>query len=525
LEKERVRFQKFKDLDKVGIIRDTPAEELPPQAWSRGRNVRFRDGAVEKIKGYSEPFGTPLGVPYALHPVRTATDFFWFYEGLNDVWSTDGTNHAEISKTTGAYSADADIGWNGGNLAGGVAILNNGIDTPQQWTGSAYNDKLADLANWPAGMTARVIRIFKQYAFAFDVDEGTGRNPSLLRWSAPADPGQVPPSWDYTDKTKRSGRTTLGDRNDQIIDALPLGDTFVIYKQDSVWGAHHVSGIENFHFRRLFEGHGLFSRKCVAPFLGKHFVVSYDNVYVHDGVTPVPVLSGRWLRYLFGAIDQDNFERTFVAPNYSEREMRICYPTSGNSLCNEALCWNWENGTVYVKDLPFVADIGYGIVDSAASGIIDDQTEIIDSYVGLIDEIFKSSIKQQALMAGTNGTKLYQDDDTETANGSNFTAFAQRDTLPLGADGADFSNIKYITEIIPRIIGTLGCVVNIYLGTRDSIDDTVKWHGPYPFTIGTDLKKNCRVSGRIIDIKFESVGNMTWKMPSYQLRYRVGGRR
>lgn len=521
--------RKFKDLAKIGIVRDTPSDELPPQAWSQGRNVRFRDGAVEKIKGYSEPFGTPLGVPYAAHPVRKAAAYFWLYMGLNDVWCTDGTSHAEISKSTGAYSASADLGWNGGNLAGGVAILNNGVDTPQQWGGSAYNEKLADLANWPGGMVARVIRIFKQYAFAFDIDEGSGRNPSLLRWSAPADPGQVPESWDYEDKTKRSGRTVLGDRNDQIVDALPLGDTFVIYKQESVWGANHVAGIANFQFRRLFEGHGIFSRRCVKPFLGKHFVVSYDNVYVHDGITPLPVLSERWLRYLFGAIDNDNFERTFVAANYANKEMEICYPTSGNDFCDEAIVWNWENGTVSVKDLPHIMDVGYGVVDSSESGVIDDQTETIDDYVGLIDELVKSSIKLQALMVGTNDTKLYLAEDTETENGEKMASFVQRDTLPLDSDdmdfGVDFTTIKYITEIIPRVIGTTGQTLKIYIGTRKTRDDTVNWHGPYLYVIGTTLKVNVRVSGRIIDIRFESTENMTWRVPSYQLKYRIGGRR
>ena len=45
-------------VDTVGIIRDTPAHILPPQAWSDGRNIRFKDGSVHKREGSIQAFAT-----------------------------------------------------------------------------------------------------------------------------------------------------------------------------------------------------------------------------------------------------------------------------------------------------------------------------------------------------------------------------------------------------------------------------------------------------------------------------------
>ena len=43
-------------IDKLGLIADQPAVNIPPGAWSDVSNVRFDDGAIRKIKGHIEIF-------------------------------------------------------------------------------------------------------------------------------------------------------------------------------------------------------------------------------------------------------------------------------------------------------------------------------------------------------------------------------------------------------------------------------------------------------------------------------------
>ena len=43
-------------VDQVGIIRDVPAHALPPNAWSDGRNIYFKNGTVYKRQGTVQAF-------------------------------------------------------------------------------------------------------------------------------------------------------------------------------------------------------------------------------------------------------------------------------------------------------------------------------------------------------------------------------------------------------------------------------------------------------------------------------------
>ena len=130
------------------------------------------------------------------------------------------------------------------------------------------------------------------------------------------------------------------------------------------------------------------------------------------------------------------------------------------------------------------------------------------------------------MLADRENMKFFLMDDTEQANGTNMTCYVERRCLPLGADGSfDFRRKVFIREITPEITGTAGGVVNVYLSTRDSINGTATVHGPYPYTIGTSRKLNCRVSGRVIDIKFESTTNITWDLVSYGVNYRLADSR
>jgi hypothetical protein len=51
---------KIENLTQFGIIDDLPAYDLPDNAFSSGQNIAFRDGKVQKAKGYQQVFGTPI---------------------------------------------------------------------------------------------------------------------------------------------------------------------------------------------------------------------------------------------------------------------------------------------------------------------------------------------------------------------------------------------------------------------------------------------------------------------------------
>lgn len=516
----------FSNLASVGIIKDVDERELPPNAWTDGENVRFVNNQVEKITGHQSAFGTPSAAPYYITPVTKGATYFWVYASLTGLYSTDGTTHNDITTLSATYAATADINWTSAHLGGGVLVMNNGVDAPQSWTGTSITDRFTALANWPSGMVARRVRAFKQFLFAADIDEGlgAGRNNTLLRWSHPATPGAVPSSWDYTDATKDAGRVEISQTSDGIVDMLPLRDTLFIYKTTNTWSAQFIGGRNKFSFRSAFSQFGLLSARCVKDFFGRHLCLTSEDVIVHDGNNVEQVLHKRLRNWLFTTLDGTYYTRAFVAINHRNSEAWICIPESGNTFPNLALIWNWKDGSTTFRELPTgTTHIAYGLVDLGASEQIDQQSGTIDSWMGQIDEENYSGAKQYLLMADGSRTLFYRADTTEQFNAANMTAYVSRGTLPLTGDHDDIQRYKTIHEVWPVIEGTAGGTVNIYIGKRDYLGDSVSWDGPYAYVIGTTTKINTRATGRIIDIKFESTANITWSLQRYTLKYTING--
>lgn len=528
-------IQHFDNLGAIGIVEDLVDNELPHNAWTDGQNVRFNNQVVEKMTGHSTVYGTPADIPYFAIPVQVGGSYFWHYSSLTDNYITDGSTHGCISVDglTGTGNASLDINWTGGALGGGVLVLNNGVDAPIQWTGTSLTDQFEALSNWPAGMKARTLRPFKQVLVAGDIDEGSGRNGTLLRWSHPAAPGAVPASWDYTDDAYDAGRTTLTQGGDYIVDMETLRDIMMIYKEDSTWTMQFVGGRAQYAFRKAFDQLGGLSRRCMKEFFGQHVVLATDDIIMHDGNRVTQFLNKRWKRWLFNNIDPTYSKRSFITVNHNRNEIWICFPSNGYSLPNTALIWNWSENTTSVRQLPTgTAHIARGIVDDSISAAIEDQSGLMSDQTGIFDEQSYSNAKRYLLMCDANRTLFYKADDTEQFNGTSFTAYVERSGLPLGRVDdrgqmrkVDLTSIKYITEIWPVIEGTIGGAVDIYIGVRDYPGDTVSWKGPYTYTIGSNEKLNVRAAGRIVDIKFTSNTNITWKLSSYALNYQIRGER
>ena len=95
-------------------------------------------------------------------------------------------------------------------LLGGIPILNNGIDPPQQWNLSLAS-RMQALDNWP-GVTCKALRGFKNFPDCAECHEIRRNYPFMVKWSHPAEPGGVPSSWAIDDPTVDAGENGLGGR-------------------------------------------------------------------------------------------------------------------------------------------------------------------------------------------------------------------------------------------------------------------------------------------------------------------------
>ena len=524
-------IQPVDDLAKFGIICDQLPMQLPPNAWSAGANIRFKDQKVVKFTGHEEFFDTGLNwdggtgeiVYYAL-PYHDGTDALWIFCGLKDIYGTDGSAKKELTRASGDYSADADTNWTGGILSS-FLILNNGggTDDPQAWDGDySTPSKFDDLANWPASTTCGAIRVYKNYLVALDITKGATRYKSLVKWSDSAALGAVPGSWDETDATVDAGETDLSEKIKDVnigavIDCMPLRDTNIIYSDSQTWAMDFVGGRFVFKFRQIFKNNGILTRRCVQEFEGKHFVVGSGDVYVHNGVTFESVIDSRRKRFLFSDMDGNYYQRTYVFANYQETEMWVCYVSAGapQNLPNKALVWNWRLNTWGARDLPNATlygtpHISSGVVDTS---VVSDAWSVIGTTWTTVDrewDILGFSPQEQSPLICAD--KLYKGDSTNAFAGTNMTTTVERTDIPIGPN----DQMVRIKAVYPKMSGD---AVNVYVGAHLAPGDSPAYATPVSFIPGTDIKVDVRKTGTHMAIKFETTGDVAWELYGYEVEY------
>lgn len=520
----------IRDLGEVGIVQssDTPAHMLPVNAWTNGRNVRFQDNKVVKCLGHSAVFDPPSIAPYWIIGVPTNSTMYWVYAGLESVFVVDPSNvHTDITRAAGSYNTDSDLSWNGGIL-GGITILNNAVDPPQFWADADPGTPLADLTNWPANTTAGIIRPFKNFLVAGNITKSGINYPHLVKWSHPAAPGSVPVSWDETDATKDTGEANLSEIQTGVIkDMLSLGDALMVYKNAAVHGMQYVGGQNIFRVYDILTSTGILSQNCVAalPNSRGHFVATGDDLIVHDGQpgSVKSVVDKRWRKFITENISEESFSRSFCVANDAQKEMMFCFPEGDNTYPNLAMLYSLVDGSIGVRELSNFAFIASGTISitAPASDWASDSDTWDSDPASWAAQAFAPYV-HRLLACDPIDTKLFRLDYTNQFNDTSMTSFVERQGLTIaGVDrsGNPYSNFamrKLVSRIWPRMTGG---PVTINIGAQEDTNESVVWGNAVTFTPGTDLYADfdSPVSGRLIALHIESIGNVSWELESYDL--------
>jgi len=587
----------IENLGQIGIIKDTPPYNLPPNAWSDGNNVRLLDNGVKKVAGYQEVMATCPFAPYYLHPYLTVSGtYYWIAYGAADiaVWNgstwtdvtrqttlqlngatlasassitvdtgaaltaldTSGTlDIGEDNSTTNSYetlsysardtgtgvitlsgtatnahtdnavvtpaggtdTADSDYGanttdrrWTVTNL-NGLIVATNGFDTPQMWPLSggipSIGTPFMELRNWPVSTKCKAIRSFRTFLVGLNWTR-TNEEPRLVKWSTAASYGSPPVTWDESDATLDAGEYELSDTPGDIIDGLPLGDSFIIYKDDSIYIMNYVGTPYIFSFKLMSPTIGLLSKEAVAEFEGGHFFMGNSDFYVCNGQTITPMLSNKLRRTVFDELNGDNYQKCFVAADYVRNEMMACYPSGSSTVVDKALIWNWKDNTFSFRDLPDTSHINSGIVEITAGAPWDAATLTWNADSDPWGATNYDNVIKNIVFADVTNTKIFRDNKGNKKDTATMDAYIERSGYDLG----DPQSVKFVSAVYPQIEVSGNNTVNVYIGRQMSTEDGITWEGPVAFNPNTQSKVSCRISGKYFGIKIMSDTDIDWKL-------------
>lgn len=496
-----------------GVNKDLSVHELPENAWTDANNIRFLDGSAHQTYGHTAVYGTPTEVPTHVFPISVGGARYWIYLSNASIFCVNGTTHTEISRSAGGAYAGTANSWTSA-VIGGIPVMCDGSTTnlPQAW-GLVLATPCTDLTAWPASTYCKAIRSYKNYLVGLNITKTTTNYPFMVKWSHPADPGALPVTWDHTDATKDAGEADLAEGQDAIVDGLQLRDSFMIYKESSIWRMDYVGGAYVHRFTKVLGQSGALARNCIAEIDGRHFVLAGSDVIIHDGNSATSVLDRAARRWLFNNIDQTNYKASFVFKNPYMNEVYACFPSVGSTIPDTALVYNYSTGTVGIRDIPSINHANNGLVESGLGPTTwaDDH----DSWGSDVTTWGQSDFTPDAarVLMGSSAQKIYLLDSSTKFDATAVDAFLERRGLSLGSP----ETIKLVTGVKPRIHGEIGETVLISVGSSNEPYEDPTYSTPVAFTIGTTVQCDFTVSGRYIAIKFETGTTSRWSLDSYDL--------
>ena len=494
-------------LGQYGLVADQQPQELPPNGISSAINARFRNGSAERFAGHVRIFGTPSVTPYFVAPFGSATARFVIHSGLASTFADDGTTRTDITGTP--FTGAIDDRFTGGALHG-LFVLNNGVDQPKYWDGNPANN-LATLTAWDSNWRVKFIRPFKNYlVYGYPTKTGAAF-PHTVGWSAAADPGTLPTTYDPASSSTDAGDAPLGETPDVLVDGLPLGEIFLIYKEQSIYRMEYIGGQQIFSFKRVPGNFGMLARGCAAVTPKGHVVLANGDVVLVDGFgEPQSLMVGRGRDTFFQTqLDSTYYARSFVAANPAKNEVWVCYPQVGSSIPDKAMVWNWVDNTWGPRDLPNCTYAAAGLIYYPAGESNDAQVGTNDEQSGANDQTDFTPSDSRFVMAST-APALYLADSGNTFDGTSITGRIERTGLVFGDPGT----VKTWLSMTPRIAAAAGAVVYIQFGGSMTADVDPTWSDPIEFTVGTDFKAYGFATGRYLAYRIYSTGSQGWAVKS-----------
>jgi hypothetical protein len=533
-----------RQLGALGIVTDLAPEELPPNAWTSGVNVRFVNGRVNRGMVFREWFDVEddtSPTPVELDDVQ-AIFSFTDENGIDKlILPREG---GEIASYTSGVYADVSYGslspvtvtttWTHTVLAG-ISYLATG-DLPYPLRYDVNLGTYTVLTNWPANTSCKAIRTYGDYLIAINItDNGTERR-RMFMWSNPALDGEEPDSWDSADPAQLAGFNITAREPIELIDGLELGGAFFLYSPAQVYRLQlNGSTSSVFDLTMAFDG-GVISPNCVVEVGGQHFVFGREDVYTHDGITPRSIAHGRVQEFIFSTMNRELAHKAYVVHEEKLKEIHFCYVSrdelvgfEGATFCNRAAVYNYTNDTWSFIDLPNTIGGTYASpgVSQLWSTMTGSWAEMGGSWASMADSVRKALITvsrpladqitvTRALVGDTvTGSKVALPISSETIK----PAVLRRIGIDLGAPPSD---VKMISRAMPKAHPRdIAGITSWRFGAYDFRVDDIVWSTARSFDPATEYKVDREASGRNLAVEVSQTDTDDFSLTGVDLEFRI----
>lgn len=532
----------IRDLGAIGVVTDVDPFNLPFNAFTRAKNVRFTNNNVERAPIFREVYDLGPDVPSFVFGLFSqsgydttlvATDTFKVYEYANN---------AVIEVYNGALTANTSP-YTACTLAN-VEYMNRN-DSDPIYRGPTMSTFLP-LPNWPLNTSCDALRAYGDFLIALNTTEDGVEYPTRVRFSDLVLANNVPSTWDETDLTNSAGFNDLVQMETPILDGLTLGTNFYIYSSDQVWQMEFVGGQYIFNFRKVFDNTGVINQNCVVEVDNKHFVFDNDDIYIHDGISKQSICDRRVRNYIFSGLDRSKAKICYVQHNPVLEEVYFCYH-SGDDLavytdgdhCNRAAVYNYSSDTWTFMDMPNTVA---GTIANVNSVETYDSINLIYDTVGGTYHEQESKFTRYCITVSRSYTGRENSISTNRLLGIDLVdkgfltkgivqeiitdAVLERTGIDLDEAQIPLSGYKLINRIYPQVT-TVNPDPEILFqfGASQFATQNPEYDETQVFDIANDYKVDTRMSGRYLSYRVTTPTPKDFTLSGFDLDIQLIGRR
>lgn len=535
----------IRNLGKIGVITDVNAVDLPPEAVTSARNVRFSHGNITNAHVWREAIGSPTGgTPVLLFQgERTNQGDILGYITLNGkVYHVQNGTADEV--TLPAHSPADSTASRTFTTLQGVYYVNQEDHVP--WYFNSASTDYGTLTNWDANHRCKVLRGFKDFLIALNITKSSAVYPNMVKWSNIALYDAVPDSWDPADTTKSAGENTLAEIQADILDGQTLRNSFIIYATDQAWTMEYTQGPDVFQFFKLFSDRGIVNTNCVVEVDGVHFVFDDEDIYVHDGVSPPKsIVDKRVKRHIFRNMDLTKAEKFFVHHEKAASEVWFCFNSKNDNLkwpgadctyCNYAAVYNYSEDNWTFHDLPNVTSLvslSWQITPTYAGSTALTYDGMGSTYTDLVPNNTNNTFAASIAGGTVTTTRICQVDSGlgtalpfEAASELAVVPYTERIGLDLDEVVPELRAYKNYRSIYPQVTcQDTTAPFSFKFGGVDNPQQDLEWDTLQTFEPTSDYKIDTRSRGRYLAWYFEGANENTYSLSGFDLDFVALSRR
>jgi hypothetical protein len=398
---------------------------------------------------------------------------------------------------------------------GGAAIVTSGTQSGSHSISqrSVPLTALPNSSSCPVIQNGLTVSDVSRYVFAFGCNDvgSTSLDPMLIRWSNKGDPA----NWQITNAVDASGNRVSDagsirlSHGSQIIANMQVRQEILVWTDSSLYSLQFLGAPFIWGSQLLADSLSIASSNAAALASGVAYWMGVDKFYVYDG--SVKTLSCDLRRYIFEDINLSQFDQIFASTNEQFNEVWWFYCSSGSTLINRYVVYNYLENCWYYGTMGRTAWLDSGLRNYPIAATYSNN--LVDHEYGLNDG---------ELVADSPINAYIQSAQFDLGDGHNF-AFIWRMLPDLTFSGSTTSSPSLTMSLYTLKNSGSGYNNPASVGGSNSAQITGTAIVPVDQYTG---QVYTRVRGRQMALKVESNQlDMTWQLGSPRIDIRPDGKR